>query len=162
MYSDASFGAEAVEGKGTSGFVAFLFGSPVIFSSLTQRVVSLSTYEAETYALSRAAAELLWLRRVALFALPAAAKWKLPALLCDNMSVVETMKSGRKTHRKRHIASATFFVADYADKQYYEVEHCRTKQMVADVLTKPATPVMARSFLPILVHDSRRAVHADP
>lgn len=61
MASDASFGDN--EGrKSSQGFVAFLYGGPVLWHSNKQRSVTTSTTEAELVTLSAAARELLALK----------------------------------------------------------------------------------------------------
>ena len=61
-FADADWANDKGDRKSISGWVAKLNGDPVSWSSKKQRVVALSTCEAELYAESAAIQEVLWLR----------------------------------------------------------------------------------------------------
>ena len=61
-FADADWANDKGDRKSVSGWVAKLNGDPVSWSSKKQRVVALSTCEAELYAEAAAIQEVLWLR----------------------------------------------------------------------------------------------------
>ena len=61
-FADADWANDKGDRKSISGWVAKLNGDPVSWSSKKQRVVALSTCEAELYAEAAAIQEVLWLR----------------------------------------------------------------------------------------------------
>jgi hypothetical protein len=62
-YSDSAFG-DNVERKSSAGYVFKMAGGVVSFKSYRQRLVTLSLTEAEYIALTYAAKEATWLRRL--------------------------------------------------------------------------------------------------
>ena len=63
-YSDADWAGDIDDCKSTSGYVFQIGGAPVSWKSSKQSCVALSTTEAEYIALSTAAQEAIWLRRL--------------------------------------------------------------------------------------------------
>ena len=63
-YSDADWAGDVGDRKSTSGYVFSIAGGPVSWRSRKQNTVALSTAEAEYVALSSAAQECVWIRRL--------------------------------------------------------------------------------------------------
>ena len=61
-YSDAGYAGDRGDRKSTSGFCTFVGGNLVTWRSQKQRVVSLSSAEAEYRAMTQASSEMLWIR----------------------------------------------------------------------------------------------------
>jgi hypothetical protein len=56
----------------------------------------------------------------------------------DNMSTIKLAEKGRSTsERTRHISIRYFFIKQFLDSGEFEIEHCPTDLMLADLLTKP-------------------------
>ena len=56
----------------------------------------------------------------------------------DNMAVIHLMKNGRSINSKsKHIHIRYFFMKQYFDNGDFEMIHCATDKMVADINTKP-------------------------
>ncbi len=56
----------------------------------------------------------------------------------DNKSAIHMANNGKSiSNRTRHIKVRYFFVKQYLDNGEFRLEHCPTKEMVADILTKP-------------------------
>lgn len=56
----------------------------------------------------------------------------------DNMSTIKMIERGRPMHnRTRHIKIRYFFLHDYVKRNEIELEYTPTKEMLADILTKP-------------------------
>ncbi|KAI0993915.1 hypothetical protein K3495_g14269, partial [Podosphaera aphanis] len=102
MASDASFGDNDGR-KSSQGFVAFLYGGPVLWHASKQRSVTTSTTEAELVALSAAARELMALERFLNYLDLTSTLSK--RLLCDNQQTVNilTQKTPLLTTKLRHI-----------------------------------------------------------
>lgn len=60
-YSGANFAECKIEGKSNSGLICFVNGGPIVWKCRKQTNVALSTTEAEYYAITEAAKEVLWL-----------------------------------------------------------------------------------------------------
>ena len=63
-YVDADWGGDAKGRKSNTGYVFKYFGAPMSWASRKQSMVTLSSTEAEYIALTEAAQEALWLRRL--------------------------------------------------------------------------------------------------
>ena len=63
-YADADWAGDRSDRKSISGWVAKINGDPISWSSKKQRVVALSTCEAELYAEAAAIQEVLWIRGI--------------------------------------------------------------------------------------------------
>ena len=54
------------------------------------------------------------------------------------MSATHMANKGKSvSHRTRHIKVKYFFVKEFLDNGDFILVHCPTKQMIADILTKP-------------------------
>ncbi|KAG8709312.1 hypothetical protein FRC09_000738 [Ceratobasidium sp. 395] len=135
VYCDADFATQ--HGcKSTSGCIVMLGGGPVMWTSKKQSAVSLSTMEAEFYALANAVQELIWLRNL-LKGLSISVD--LPStILCDNQAVIDYMDNPNNRSRAKHIDIRFEFVRDYfKNKRAFDLAYVPTKDNLADLLTKP-------------------------
>ncbi len=56
----------------------------------------------------------------------------------DNKSTIHLIKKGMSTSdRTRHINVRYYFIKQFVDKGIVKVEYCPTREMIADILTKP-------------------------
>ena len=135
--SDASFGDN--EGRRSSqGFVAFVYGGPVVWHASKQRSVTTSTTEAELVALSAAARELLALDR---FLKQIVLNSTIPKkLMCDNQQTVKILTQGAPllTTKLRHIDIHQHWQRERLreNEDKIELSWTPTSQMPADGLTK--------------------------
>ena len=64
MFSDTDMAGEIDRRRSTSGVLIFLGSAPISWLTLKQKVVALSTCEAEYVAAATAAYQTMWLRRL--------------------------------------------------------------------------------------------------
>lgn len=86
-YTDADWAGDITNRKFTSGYFTFVGGNLVTWKSKKQKVVALSSVEAEFRGMAKGLCELLWLRRLLIeigFAPNNAMN-----LFCDNKSAIE-------------------------------------------------------------------------
>jgi hypothetical protein len=134
-YCDADWAGDKQDRKSTSGYSFFLGGSPVSSSSRKQQTVSLSSTEAEYIALSSATQECLWLRSILTeLGFPQEKSCKI---LLDNQSALAVAKNPELHSRTKHIDIKHHFVRDCVENNIIQVEYCPSREMVADILTKP-------------------------
>ena len=91
MFSDANMAGDIDGRRSTFGVLVFLGLAPILWLSLKQKVVVLSTCEAEYVAAATAACQVVWLRR--LLGELTGAEAHPPALTVDNQPVTEPTKS---------------------------------------------------------------------
>ena len=121
-------------GKSHSGYVCFLNNGPVSWMSKLQQPVAVSTTEAEYYAASYCASEIVFLRGILE---DFQFEQKEPTLLLeDNQGAVCLMKNEVMFSRAKHINVRYHQLRDFVKKKIINVQHCRTDEMTADILTK--------------------------
>jgi len=134
-YADADWAGDHRDRKSISGWVAKINGDPISWSSKKQRVVALSTCEAELYATSAALQEVLWIRGIlAELGLNSSAG---STVYGDNQSAIAVSKNGVKGERTKHIDIKYHFITDTIDKQTVKLQWIPTQQQEADIFTKP-------------------------
>ena len=73
-------------------------------------------------------------------------------LMQDNTSTIRLAENGKSnSDRTRHIGARYFFVKRYLEDGSMKMEHCPTKEMVADLLTKPLQGDLFRTLRDMLL-----------
>nr|GEZ59720.1 putative RNA-directed DNA polymerase [Tanacetum cinerariifolium] len=107
-FSDSDYASDYDNRRSTSGYVCFLSGAAVAWSSKRQPIMALSTTEAEFVAATTCACQVIWLRRILRhIGLP---QEESTIIACDNMG-----------YRIGVI----------------ELKYCNTQSQIADLMTKP-------------------------
>jgi hypothetical protein len=134
-YSDSDHAGDIDDRKSTSG-VLFYFGNcPVSWVSQKQRIVAQSSCEAEYVAAAAAASQGVWLARLLEELLgERSAKFRVRI---DNQSAISLRKNLVFHERSRHIDVRYHFVRNCVEDGKLEVDHVRTNEQHADILTKP-------------------------
>jgi len=97
----------------TSGMLILLGSAPISWLSLKQKMVALSTCEAEYVAAATAACQAVWLRR--LLGKLTGVEAHPPALMVDNLPAIALAKNPILHDRSKHIAIKFYFRRDYVD-----------------------------------------------
>jgi hypothetical protein len=120
--------------KSTSGILYFLGDSPVAWQSQKQRVVALSSCEAEYIAGAAAACQGVWLRR--LLEDMVGTDVSPPQLKMDNQSAIALSKNPVLHDRSKHIDTRFHFLRVCVDEGAVRLAFVSTQGQLADVLTK--------------------------
>jgi hypothetical protein len=133
VYSDADW-ASQLHRHSISGFASFVGDGAVSWSSKKQPIVTLSSTESEYVALTHAAQEVIWLRKLLseLRNDPESAT----QLFCDNQGAISLAKDPTFHARTKHIDTKFHFVRQTVDLGHASVQYCPTHEMIADVFTK--------------------------
>lgn len=133
VYADASYAVHK-DYKSHGGVIVIHNRGPVLVKCSKQKMVTKSSTEAELVTLSDAAS---------------IAAYNVQFLKCqgynvdatlkqDNTSTIKLAENGRSnSDRTRHIGIRYFFIKQYLEDGTMKIEHCPTKEMLADILTKP-------------------------
>jgi hypothetical protein len=139
-FSDADWANDKGDRRSITGWVAKLNGDPVSWSSKKQRVVALSTCEAELYAEAAAIQEVLWLR--GLMAELGLHTQTGSTVYGDNQSAIAATANGVKSERTKHVDVKYHFVTETVERGQVTLRWVPTAQQQADIFTKPlAAPV---------------------
>ncbi|SGY55118.1 BQ5605_C006g03971 [Microbotryum silenes-dioicae] len=137
-YSDANRGACVDTLVSTMGYVFYIAGSAVSWSSKRQSRVANSTTDAEYLALSHAGKEGIYLSQLLeeLHVQPVA-----PAhIFTDNEAAAAVAHDPIRVSGTRHIRLHEHFVRDMVNRGDISLSHVGTSDMVADIFTKALGP----------------------
>ena len=134
--SDASFADDPLTRASSDGYLFKLFGMPIDWKATKQRSVTKSTTEAELYALSRAASEVIWWND--LFRQLNFKTGITPVIYCDNQQTIGivTKATERLQTKLKHVDIHQLWLRQAVERGEVNVQWTSTSQMPADGLTK--------------------------
>uniref|UniRef100_I1PRH8 Reverse transcriptase Ty1/copia-type domain-containing protein n=1 Tax=Oryza glaberrima TaxID=4538 RepID=I1PRH8_ORYGL len=133
-YSDSDLAGDIDTRRSTSGMLFFLDSSLVSWQSIKQRVVALSSCEAEYVAATNAATQGIWLARLLgelLGKQPKAIELKV-----DSKSALALAKNPVFHERNKHIDLQYHFIRDCLEEGSINASFITTMDQLADILTK--------------------------
>ena len=113
--------------------------------STKQKLNTKSSTEAEVVGVDDAMSNIVWTRN---FLLAQGIQIADNVIYQDNQSAILLERNGRRSSgkRTRHIDIRYFFITDRIAKKEVRVEHCPTKDMLADMFTKPLQGALFRKL----------------
>lgn len=133
-FVDADY-ADSDDRKSTSGFVVFLGGAPVVWSSKRQvGKTKLSSAEAELVALRDVCKELSYLRQLVV---EFGVSVDSPVVVKEDNQAVLHWVVGHGVGRLKHIDVALHYARDCVTAKEIRLQHVKSAEQVADLLTKP-------------------------
>jgi hypothetical protein len=133
-FSDSDWAADRIDRKSTSGFCISLFGCPISWGCQKQKIVALSTTEAEYIAMSWLVKELIYVRNL-LNSIHI--KQKKPSVMYfDNTGAGFLSKNPTTGPLSKHIDVKYHHIRDCINKGLIEPIKVNTKGMLADIFTK--------------------------
>jgi hypothetical protein len=143
-YNDSDLVGDLDSRKSTTGVLFFFGRSPVSWQSTKQRVVALSSCEAEYIAAATAACQGVWLAR--LLSELKDAEIQVPVLRVDNKSTISLVKNPVHHDRSKHIDVRYHLIREYEQTCQITVKFIRTEEQLGDILTKPLGNVKFREL----------------
>jgi hypothetical protein len=134
-FSDSDMAGDIDGRKSTTGVLFVLNGCPITWQSQKQRVVALSTCEAEYIAAATACCQGLWLRW--LVEELTGEKLSTPTFRVDNKSAIALAKNPVLHDRSKHIDVRYHFIRDCVEEGLIRLEYVETARQLGDLLTKP-------------------------
>nr|GEY64037.1 putative RNA-directed DNA polymerase [Tanacetum cinerariifolium] len=134
VYTDADWAGDKGNRRSTSGYFSMVGGNLVTWRSKKQKVVSLSSAEAEYRGISRGVAELLWIRKLLTevgFRQKGAAQ-----VLCDNKAAIQISENPVQHDRTKHVEIDRHFIKEKLEAGIIELPFVRSEDQLADILTK--------------------------
>jgi len=144
-YGDASFADRIDTRFSTAGHIVFLAGSPILWKSKKQTLVTLSSTEAEFVNLTPTASSLLWVHQILK---DAGYPQPMPLVLfTDSQNARLITLNPLISARTRHIDIRYKWIIDRTKKGDFNIQHVSTTNMVADGLTKPLNRIKHIEFV---------------
>ncbi|KAL5825663.1 hypothetical protein ACOSQ3_021726 [Xanthoceras sorbifolium] len=135
-YVDADLAGNVDIRKSTTGYVYTLGGTAVSWVSQLQKIVALSTTEAEYVAVTEASKEMVWLQSCLE---ELGKKQEDNVLYCDSQSAIHLAKNPSFHSRTKHIQLRYHFIRSLLEDGILKLEKISGAQNPADMLTKTVT-----------------------
>ena len=134
FYCDSDYSGDKDTRISVTGYIIFLMGAVVCYKSKAQRGVTLSSTEAEYYAISEVCKEILYIKQLLEFLNK---EVKTPIIVqVDNVGAIQLANKSTGSQRTRHIDIRTHFVREYVEDGTVKIIFVRSKDNLADGFTK--------------------------
>jgi hypothetical protein len=153
MYTDSDWAGDKENRRSVSGYVIFLLGVPILWKSKLQKSVSLSSSEAEYYALSEAAKELKFIVQI-LKSLEI--EIVLPIIVnVDNVGAIFMSENLSATARTKHVDMRYHFIREFIEDGWIKIQFVKTEMNVADMFTKNVNGEVYHSHVENFIQDRK-------
>lgn len=134
-FADADWAGGLEDRRSTSDFNVYFGSNLVQWASRKQKVVALSSTEAEYRVVNHASTEIIWIKN--LLSELKFDSFSVPIIWCDNMSTGALTSNVVFHSRAKHIEINVHFVREQVAAKKLKVQYVPTEHQVADILTKP-------------------------
>ena len=136
-FSDANWGGQPDDRRSISGYLVYLGGNLVSWSSSKQKVVSRSSAESKYRGFSFATPEIIWMQTLLQeLCIPIPV---IPLLWYDDISAYHLAKNPVFHARTKHIEIDLHFIHDQVTQGKLQLQFIPTTEQPADLLTKHLT-----------------------
>ncbi len=133
-YSDSDFAGDKTSRKSVSGFLIFVKGVLVSWKSKGQKIVALSSTEAEYVAFSEAVREVLFIQQLMVFM---GVEVKLPTVVhVDNVGAIYLAQNSSTGRGVKHMNIKHHFVREYIEKGVVMIKFVESENNTSDICTK--------------------------
>lgn len=134
-FSDANWGSDLTFRHSTGGYLIKFCDVPIAWKSTKQKMIALSSMEAEFVALTESTKELLWFENIVCDL--DVYNFGKPIQFCDNLSAMYFCKNNLENAKTKHIDIKLKFIRQLVNEDKFELKYVNSKSNIADFLTKP-------------------------
>ncbi|GJZ18877.1 putative RNA-directed DNA polymerase [Tanacetum coccineum] len=134
MYTDADWAGDKGNRRSTSGYFTIVGGNLVTWRSKKQKVVSLSSTEAEFRGIARGLTEVLWVRR--LLTEIEYPPQEASKIMSDNKAAIQISENPVQHDRTKHVEVDRHFIKEKLEAEIITLPFVRSEDQLADILTK--------------------------
>lgn len=149
-HSDVDWAADATDRRSTTGYCVSLSKNSSLISWKTKKqpTVALSTCEAEYMALASTIQECIYLEQL----LKNIDDYKYTQTVVheDNQGTIALAKNPVSRQRCKHVDIKYHFIRSTVNERKVTLVYCTTEDMIADIMTKPATKLKLKKFADVL------------
>ena len=144
-YTDSDWAGAIDDRQSTSGYFTFVGGNLVTWRSKIQNVVARSSAEAEFRGMALGVCEALWL---SLLLRDLRYPPRQPIrLYCDKKATCDIAHNPIQHDRTKHVEVDRFFIKEKLDEKIVELPKIRSKDQLANILTKAVSNRVFSRFL---------------
>jgi hypothetical protein len=134
VYTDSDWAGDKDDRRSVSGYVIFVLGVPILWKSKSQRSVTLSSSEAEYFAMSEAVKEV---RFIVMVLESLGIQVTTPIIVkVDNVGAIFMAENVSATSRTKHIDTRYHFVREFVEEGFIKVIFVKTSENKSDMFTK--------------------------
>ena len=151
-YTDVDWAGDRDGRKLTSGYFTFVGGNLVTLKSKKQKVVALSSTEAEFRGIAKGKTEILWLRKlIEELDFPQTKPCKL---YCDDEAAINISENPIQHDLTKHVKVDRHFIKEKLENKVISLPSVTSKDQIADILTKAViTEVFEETLCKLGVQD---------
>ncbi|KAH9309120.1 hypothetical protein KI387_037031, partial [Taxus chinensis] len=135
-YVDSDMAGDVDSRRSTTGYIYTVGGTAMSWISRLQKLVALSTTEAEYVAATEASKEMIWLQQLLE---ELGHKQEECKLYSDSQSAIHLAKNSAFHSRMKHIQLRYHFIRTTLEEDKLKLEKIHTSQNPADMMTKVVT-----------------------
>ena len=133
-FTDSDYASDPVSRRSISGYIIYVHGIPICWKSKAQSSVTLSSTEAEWYALSEAVKEIIFLINLLK---SIGIRVQLPVIVrVDNVGAIFMSTNLTTTSRTKHIDIRSKYVREYVVDGVIKIIFVKSEDNDSDILTK--------------------------
>ena len=145
IYTDADWANNRLDAKSISGYCILLGGGVVSWRSRKQKCVASSSTHAEYIAMYEGATEFEWMKGLLVELGQGEFVPKPCPIFADNNPAIDIANNNGVSDRTKHINVKYHYIRDLVERGVIEFKYVKSKENLADLLTKPLTgPVTAK------------------
>ncbi|KAF5781204.1 putative RNA-directed DNA polymerase [Helianthus annuus] len=134
LYTDADWAGDKGNRRSTSGYFTLVGGNLVTWRSKKQKVVALSSAEAEFRGIAKGITEVLWVRRLLTeIGFPPQETSKITT---DNKAAIQISENPVQHDRTKHIEVDRHFIKEKFEAEIVSLSFVPSEEQLADILTK--------------------------
>ena len=151
VFVDANYAEKADDRRSVSGVSVTVGKSSASWFSSTQKIVTLSTTEAEYVALGDGISEALFVKGVLSFIIPSISENCIKVFV-DNDGAISLANNPLRSARAKHIDVRFHFIRELTRSKTISIEYVPTKEQRADILTKALTGAIFKEHRDFLMN----------
>ena len=133
-FTDSDYAGDPQTRRSVTGYIIYVMGVPVIWRSKSQKCVTLSSSEAEWYALSEAVKEVIFVLHLLE---DMKIKIELPITVhVDNVGTIFMSQNVTTSSRTKHIDTRTKFVREFQEDGVIKAVFVCSENNISDIMTK--------------------------
>nr|GEY34820.1 putative RNA-directed DNA polymerase [Tanacetum cinerariifolium] len=134
MFTDANWAGNKSDRRSTSGYFTLVGGNLVTWKSKKQKVVALSSAEAEFRGIARGITEVLWVRR--LLTEIGYTPQEPTKIFSDNKAAIQISENLVQHDRTKHIEVDRYLIKEKLEAGIIKIPFVKSEDQLVDILTK--------------------------